>query len=53
MIVKGQQQELYLHQCADQSGILHKFSEAEIVMHPYWYLLGVSLEILFEGKSQG
>lgn len=53
MIIRVQQQELHLHQCADQPGMLHKCFEAEIVIHPYCYLLGVSSEILFEGKSPG
>lgn len=37
----------------DQPGISCSCLEAKIAMHPYYYLLGDSLEILFEGKSQG
>lgn len=53
MIDKVHQQGLYVHWCADQPGISCNCPEAKIVMHPYYYLLGDSLEILSEGKSQG
>jgi len=53
MIANMYQQDLYLHGCADQSGISCNCLEAKVPMYLYYYLLGDSLEILIEGKSQG
>lgn len=53
MIAKVHQQKLYLHWCADQPAIPCNCLEAKISMHPYYYMLRDSLEILLEGKSQG